>query len=369
MRALLPIAVAVVVALVAAGSWGWQRRQTESAGEQRSGAKGQRAAATPLEVDVQELASEPYEAIIPATGTLLARESVEIVSELNRRLVRIHAKEGARVKKGALMFELDRADLDAELGRLQVQIRLATTNSERMKALHAGGMASQQELEQSQAELDNLEAQRKVLAVTSSKTKLLAPFAGTLGLRRVSEGAWVSPNTVLATLHDTTTLKLDFTLPERYAGFVRLGLEFRFQVAGQSQPLKGKVLALEPAVSELSRSVVVRGEVANATDLMPGAFATVQLPTRVEQALFVPNIAVIPGADGRRVFLVRDGVARAKLVELGERSESRAQVLSGVAAGDQLIVSNLLRVRDGAPVVIKGRTPRRNGAGSPVSQQ
>jgi len=364
MRALVPTAVAVVVGLAAAGGWAWQRWQATPTSERRMGPSAQRGT-PPLEVDVQELATEPFEAVVPGTGTLLARESVEIVSELSRRLVRVHAKEGARVKKGALLFELDRADIDAELGRLEVQIRLATTRTERLKALHDGGMASQQELDQSQAELDSLEAQRRVLAVTASKTRLIAPFAGTLGLRRVSEGAWLSPNTVLTTLHDTSTLKLDFSLPERYAAYVTKGLDFRFRVAGQSQTFTGKILALEPAVNAQSRSVTVRGEIANATDVMPGAFATVELPMRVEQALFVPNIAVIPGADGRRVFLVRDGVAQSKLVELGIRTESRTQVLAGVSPGDQLIVSNLLRVRDGAPVVVKSRTPPATAAKSP----
>jgi len=102
---------------------------------------------------------------------------------------------------------------------------------------------------------------------------------------------------------------------------------------------------------------------------MPGAFATVELPLRVEQALFIPTIAVIPGADGRRVFLAREGVAQAKIVELGARTESRVQVLSGVAPGDLLIVSNLLRMREGAPVVVRSRIPPPPAAKSSAESQ
>jgi membrane fusion protein (multidrug efflux system) len=133
--------------------------------------------------------------------------------------------------------------------------------------------------------------------------------------------------------------------------------EFRFRVAGGDAPLQGKVLAFEPAVDAQSRSVLVRGIIENKANLLPGAFASVELPIRVEQALLIPAIAVIPGVEGRRVFVVRDGVARGVRVELGARTESRVQVLSGIAAGDQVIVTNLLRVRDGVSVVVRKTAP------------
>jgi len=356
MRVLVPLTLVCVIALAAVGGWAWQRRATPSppAAASPSAAGAPRAAAPPLAVEVYTVTPEPFEISVPATGSLLARESVQLVSELSRRLVRIRAEEGAKVKKGAVLFELDTADLHAELKRLDVQIRLAKTNAERQKALVAEGLTTRQQFDASEAELDGLNAQRNALEVTLSKAVIRAPFAGTLGLRHVSEGAWVSPNTVLASLHDTTTLKLDFTLPERYASSVQVGREFRFQVAGHAGSMKGKILAFEPAVDAASRSVLVRGVVENtAENLLPGVFASVELPLRMEEAFMVPSIAVIPGADARRVFVVRDGLVRAVPVELGARTSDRVQVLSGLASGDRVAVSNLLRLRDGARVTTR----------------
>jgi len=164
---------------------------------------------------------------------------------------------------------------------------------------------------------------------------------------------------VLSTLQDTSALKLDFTLPERYAGAVSLGGSFRFRVEGKGESFTGKVTALEPAVDVATRSMRVRGLVQGDTGLMPGAAASIELPLKVEQALLVPSIALVPGVDGRRVYLADHGVVRSVLVEVGLRSGDRAQLLSGVSPGDQLIVSNLLRVREGAPVSVTAATAQR----------
>lgn len=360
MRFLVPITVLCAVALAAVGGWAWQRGAgpTPAAESARPGAAAS-AGAPPLVVDVHEVAAESFEVSIPATGSLLARESVELVSELSRRLVRVRVQEGARVKQGEVLFELDTADLRAELKRLDVQIRLAQSNSERQRALLAEGLTTRQQFDAVQAELDGLHAERGVLGVTLAKSTIRAPFAGTLGLRHASEGAWVTPSTVLASLHDTSALKLDFTVPERYAASIVPGRDFRFLVAGRSEPLGAKILAFEPAVDAASRSVRVRGLIENAPeDLLPGTFATVELPMRVEQAHLIPSIAVIPGAAGRRVFVVKDGVARSIPVELGTRTTDRVQVLSGLSAGDRVAVSNLLRIRDGARVKLSSPKAR-----------
>jgi membrane fusion protein (multidrug efflux system) len=152
------------------------------------------------------------------------------------------------------------------------------------------------------------------------------------------------------TLHDTHTLKLDFTLPERYAGFLQKGQRFRFTVEGHAAQESGRVTAFEPAIDASSRSVVVRAEVENVNALLPGTFARIELPLRMEQALLVPTIAIMPGPDSRRVFVERDGVARARSVETGERTTERVQILSGLAAGDRVITSNLLQLKDGSRV-------------------
>lgn len=363
MRFTLPLTLAGVTALAAVGGWSWQRHafgSTPAAASSRPGAGAPRTRG-PLVVDVHPVRAEPFEVTVPATGTLLARESVELVSELQGRLIKIHADEGTPVKQGAVLFELDGSEYRAELNRLDVQIRLARSNAERQKALFEGGLTSREHLETTDAELDKLSAESDVVRVTLSKTVVRAPFSGTLGLRRVSQGAWVAPSTVLATLHDTSTLKVDFAVPERHASHIKPGTEFRFGVEGQKEVFRAKVIAYEPAVDSTSRSLRVRAVAENANHLLPGAFAKIELPLGVERALLVPAIAVVAGVEGHRVFVVRDGVVRAVKVGLGARTEQRVVVLSGIQEGDRVVVSNLLRVRDGARV--DARAPEPIGSG------
>jgi membrane fusion protein (multidrug efflux system) len=301
-----------------------------------------------------------------ATGSLLGRESVALVSELSRRLVRVWATEGKQVKQGELLFELDAQDLRAEVVKLDVDAKLAAVTAERAARLQKEGIANQEELDLAQAKVEQLNAQRNALQVTIAKTRIRAPFAGTLGLRRVSEGAWLTPTTVLTTLQDTSQLKVDFTLPERYASAVAIGTEFRFRVASRADTLSGKIVAIEPAVDTNTRSLSVRGLVAEGHALVPGTAVDVELPLRVDRVLMVPAIALQSSVDGRRVFVVQPGTAetnepyklKSVLVEVGFRSAERVQLLSGVNAGDQVVVSNLLRLRDGASVEVEaGQKP------------
>jgi membrane fusion protein (multidrug efflux system) len=351
MRLTVPFALASGALLSALAGYALQRPSAGAPGAAPSGSAAT-AKAPPVPVDVVAVRFEPFEVVVQATGMLLARESVELVSELNRRLVRVGAEEGSEVKKGQVLFELDAQDLNAQLAQLEVQARLAKATLDRSQRLAAEGLGTQAELDTAQAKLDDAEAQRRVLGVTLSKTTIRAPFAGTLGLRRVSEGAWVSPSTVLATLQDTSTLKLDYTLPERYAGQVAVGSEFSFKIAASGDAFKGKVLAQEPVVDKTTRSILVRGVVENRPRLLPGTFATVEVPLRTEQALLVPALAVLPDVEGRRVFVADGDTARSVKVEVGARTADRAQILSGLKPGDRVITSNLLRVRAGAKLKI-----------------
>jgi membrane fusion protein (multidrug efflux system) len=307
-------------------------------------------------VDVYAVHPEPLEVQVTATGTLLGREAVELVSELSRRLLKVHAEEGKRVAKGDVLFELDAADLQAEWGKLDVRERLARATLERTERLATEGLSNQQELDLARARVDEVGADRQALRVTLARTLIRAPFAGTLGLRRVSEGAWLSPSTVLSTLQDTSSLKLDFTLPERYAGAVSTGGSFRFRVEGHAETYSGKVAAIEPSVDAATRSLLVRGLIDGTTTLVPGSAANVELPLRVEQALLVPAIAIIPGIEGRRVFVADHGRARSTPVEVGYRTADRAQIVLGLNPGDQVITTNLLRVREDMPVTVAART-------------
>jgi membrane fusion protein (multidrug efflux system) len=358
------LAAGAALGMLAGGSWLWRGgvfqpdtlRPNASAPSGAGSPAPNEAGSQALAVDVYTVRAEPLEVQVTATGTLLGREAVELVSELSRRLLAVHAEEGKRVAKGAVLFELDAADLHAELAKLDVQERLARATLDRTQRLLAEGLSNQQELDLARARVDEVGAERQALRVTLAKTSIRAPFAGTLGLRRVSEGAWVSPSTVLSTLQDTSSLKLDFTLPERYAGAIVSGGSFRFEVEGRAETYTGKVTAIEPSVDAATRSLLVRGVVDGSTTLVPGSAANVELPLRVEQALLVPAIAIIPGIEGRRVYVAHQGRARSAPVEVGFRTAERAQIVSGLSPGDQVITTNLLRVREDVAVTVAART-------------
>jgi len=337
-------AILFVAALVVAG-WLTMRPAPKTAPTgDRKGLQGA------LAVRVVEVRAEPFAPTITATGTLLANESVELVSELTRRLVRIHAEEGTQVAKGQILFELDDDDLLARRGRLRSQKGLASRTLDRDDDLVATGILSTEALDQSKTRVEDASAQATENEVALSKTRIRAPFAGTLGIRRVSEGAWVGPNVPLASLYDTTRLKLDFRVPERWASAIATGERFSFRVAGSPGTHEGEIVVIEPAIETSTRSLLVRGIVEKPAGLRPGQFATITIESRAMEAMFVPTFAVVPSERGHKVFVEKDGIAHEVIVQLGQRTPERVEILSGLEVGDRVIVTNLLRVRDGVEV-------------------
>ena len=293
---------------------------------------------------------------VEAVGTLVANESVSVVSELSRRLVRVAVAEGVRVEKGALLFELDDSELRARLAELEARRRLAARTVERQRELMKENKKalSAQAFDQSVSELDALAAQIEFAAVTLAKTKIRAPFAGTVGLRRVSEGAWVTPETVLTTLHDTSRMKIDFAVPERFAPSVSIGRRFRFRVAGHGEAFEGEIAAIPPTIATETRTLLVRGIADNPGVLIPGAFVSVELPIEdVAGGVAVPAQAVVPSAAGHGVFVLRDGRAELRAVEIGLRTADSVQVVSGLEAGETVLTTNLLRLAAGMPVELE----------------
>ena len=191
--------------------------------------------------------------------------------------------------------------------------------------------------------------------VTLQKTRIRAPFAGKVGLRRVSAGAWVTPETVLTTLSDTSKLKVDFALPERYVADVRVGHEFFFKVTGRPERFKGQVIAIEPEIDRATRSVSVRGLTENAEgELASGAFANVEVPIGADKPILtVPAQALVPSVKGHGIWVLTDGKASLRPVEIGQRTADDVEIVSGLSAGDTVLVNNLLRLREGAPVTLE----------------
>ncbi len=305
-----------------------------------------------LKAEIYEVRREPFARTVPTVGTLRANESVTLVPELSRRLVKVTVEEGADVKKGDLLFRLDDSDLKAVLGEIDARLQLANTTKKRVDDLIESRAISRQEFDASTADLNVLEAQRATQVVELEKTEIRAPFDGRVGIRQASEGAYVSPATPLISVQDLSRIKVDFPLPERYSADVAKGSEFTFTVPGNGQIFKGIVAVIEPAISPETRSLMVRGICETPEGLLPGGFAEVSLSLDSGgDAILVPSQSIVPSQRGQGVYLIQDGKAKLQPVEIGARTAAKVQILQGLKPGDEVITTNLLRMRPGVEVV------------------
>lgn len=315
-------------------------------------AKPTKPAQPPLPVQLHVVTLEPYAPEVKGTGELVPNEVVDISAELSRQLVAVHVVDGQQVKKGDLLFELDRSDLEAQLARVRTQIRYARASFQRFDTLASSGSVSKEERDLARFRVDDATAQVGELEVQLERTRILAPFDGVFGFRQVSVGAWVNPGTPLGRLTDLSRLKLDFQLPERFAPQVTVDLPIRFTVDGQAESYQGRVAAVDNRIDRGTRSVVVRAIVDQPQGLLPGTFTSVSMVLKSRETLFVPAIAVIPAPSGARVFIEEDGKAKQVDVEVGQREPSRVEIVKGLEPGARVITTNLLRIRHGAPVSV-----------------
>jgi len=291
---------------------------------------------------------------VETVGTLSARERVDIVSEISRKVVGIHMKEGAFVKTGQLLFKLDDADITSRINKLTIQARLAKANEDRDKVLLASGGISQERFDEVSNLRQTLEAEIEVLKVDLAKTEIRAPFSGKIGLRNTSLGALVSPGHVLANLQDVGRITVDFSVPERYSPSLRIGTPVLFRTDYLPAEQAATIEAIEPAVDQRTRTLLVRASTPNKEgNLVPGTSAKVAL-TLVEKTknIFVPTSALIPSASGYTVFLKKQGKAQLTPVKTGIRTRESVQILEGILAGDTLVLTNILRVKKGSPLKI-----------------
>lgn len=321
-----------------------------------AGASAQRGpaggGAAPLKAEVYQVRSAPFAQTLPTVGTLRANEAVTLVPEIARRLVKIHVQEGSEVDAGELLFKLDDSDLTAELAEIEARLKLAAINKARVDNLRASKAISQQEFDSATTEFNLFTAQKNTKTVQLAKTEIRAPFAGRVGIRMVSEGALVSPATPLITLQDVSRIKVDFPLPERYAGEVRTGQRFTFTVAGNGRVFAGVVTVIEPEIDAATRSLMVRGLCDSPQGLLPGGFAEVTLTLeRLANGFMVPSQAIVPSPRGEGVYLIADGKAKLQPVEIGIRTADQVQILRGLSDGDTVVTTNLLRLRPGMPVI------------------
>ena len=292
-------------------------------------------------------------------ANLLPDEEVNLSFETSGKIISINFQEGTMVSKGQLLAKINDAPLQAQLSRYQAQKKLAEARVYRQSTLLEKDAVSQETYEQATTELATLNADIDLVKANISLTELRAPFDGIVGLRNVSEGAYTSPNTVVAKLTKISPLKLEFNVAERYASEVKPGTPLTFYlVDGLMQSFNASVYATEAGVHADTRGFMARALYANSRgELRPGYFVKIEL-RRVEipNAIAIPSEALIKEMGIDKVFLYKAGKAYPKTVEIGIRTADRVQVIEGLQPGDTLITTGILQLRTGLNVAIDNIT-------------
>lgn len=300
-----------------------------------------------MNVDGYIVKTEPFAENIEVPGSVIANEATEIHPEVSGRIVRLNVTEGHYVSKGTLLVKLYDADLQAQLKKLQVQLQIAKTNEERSAQLLKIQGISKADYDASLLNVNNINADIDIVRTEISRTEIRAPFSGKLGLKNISPGAYVTPTTIIAVINQTDQLKLDFTVPEKYTGQIKMGQIVHFSYEGSDKKYAAKIVATESSVAENTRSLKVRSIVQTKDDkLLPGAFAKVQLAFDPNpNTILIPTQAVLPQARGKKVVLYKDGIAKFMDVTTGIRDSARVQISEGLKPGDTVLVTGLLSVR------------------------
>ena len=285
---------------------------------------------------------------IITTGSLQSNEFTEIRPEMSGRITHIYFKEGAYTKKGDLLVKLFDGDLQAQMEQLEVQLSLADTTLARQKKLLEINGISRQTVDVSQNQVASFKAQVDYYKAEISKTEIRAPFSGRLGLRQVSEGAIVSPTTLVTKIYQNNPLKLEFSVPERYSDQTKIGDHVSFTTSAHAKDtFSGTVYAINPGIEPDSRTLTMRAHVSNNKNLLtPGAFASVSIDLReIDNALLVPTQSLIPTTKDDQVVVSRNGKAQFVSVKTGMRTKDKVQILSGIQSGDTVLTTGILQVQ------------------------
>lgn len=292
---------------------------------------------------------------LSVNGNILAQDDVQLQPESSGRVTYLNIKEGAMVAKGTLLLKINDADWQAQVVKLKAQLKIAETNLNRLAELLAIKGVSQAEYDVAENAVNNIKADIQILKVQIDKTELRAPFSGKLGLRNISLGAYVTPSTVITSLQNLSQLKIDVSVPEKYAGTIKLGDLMQCKVAGMETPFNAKVIAIEPSIDEMTRNIKVRALIqSSSSKLVPGAYVKVELKLKeIPNSILIPSSAVIPDDRFTKVVVVGDS-CKAKFVnvEIGTRTEKSVQILDGLKLGDTILTTGLLQVKPGMPVKI-----------------
>lgn len=311
-------------------------------------------AAPPTVVDVIVASRQSLPNTVEANGSVVSGEYVEIRPEISGRLTYLNVNEGAYVAKGSVIARINDADLRAQLNKIKVQLDLAQTTVARYKKLLDIQGINQAEYDIAVNQANSFRADIGIIQADLAKTVIRAPFSGVLGLRQISNGAYVSPQSTIATLQQPGNIRIDFTLPESYAPLIKRGnaVAIETDVHGGARR-RATIIAVEPQINTATRNVLVRARPEEAAGIMPGSFVKVYVDAGAADGMLIPANAIIPDARAKRVVVIENSTARFVDIETGLRKEGAVQVTSGLNEGDSVVVTGVLFARPNTTVKVR----------------
>lgn len=289
---------------------------------------------------------------IEAIGTTRANDSVEITARVSNVVTRITFDEGAIIKKGSVLVELESTEARANLAEAEADLVEIRTQYDRSQELIRNNVISQSVLDQQYSQVRAAEARVAAARAVLADHTLRAPFDGRVGLRRISIGSLVTPGTVITTLDQISEMKLDFSVPESYLATLAPGQVVNARsVAYPDELFTGVVDSIDTRVDPVTRTVTVRAKIANEEGrLRPGMFMVVVLQKNPRDALVVPELALVPEGDRKFVFVVQDDIAMQRQVETGTRVPGAVEITGGLEPGEEIVIEGTQSLRHGSPV-------------------
>ncbi|MFP9098263.1 efflux RND transporter periplasmic adaptor subunit [Flavobacterium sp. RHBU_24] len=297
---------------------------------------------------------EDFSNTLALSGSIEANEQVQITTEVPGIAEKILFTEGGKVSQGQVLVKINDIELRAQANQYQTRQKLAAENERRARLLLQKEAISQEEYDIASADFKTAQAQTQLINAQIAKTSIRAPFSGTIGLRNISPGTYVTPQTLITTLVNSSKVKITFSVPEKYASQMKRDTKLEFTVAGDTKKYTATVYALESAVEVATRTLRVRALADNADGrLLPGTFADVLLPLdKTANAFMVPTEAIVPVQGGKKVFVSKNGKATEVSVVTTTRTDTDIVVLEGLKPGDTVITTGVLTLKPDAPVKV-----------------
>jgi membrane fusion protein, multidrug efflux system len=300
--------------------------------------------------------SDQYEAV----GTAIANEQVTVTAPVTERITRLGFSDGDYVSAGQILAVLAQGQETASLASATARAREAEQQLARISALRERGFATKSSLDAQLATVAATRAGASEARALIADRVVRAPFAGQVSLRRISVGAVVSAGTEIATISDSSVIKLDFSVPETLLGAVRPGQPIIARAAAFPEtPVGGTISAIDPVIDPTSRALMVRALIPNRGGrLKPGMLLSVTLQSRVRTAVAVPELALVREGDGRFVYTVdKDNKAKRIAISTGGNNGNLIEVTQGLNPGDKIVTEGVVKLSEGTKVRVAGGLP------------